>query len=88
MPVGISLQKYALDLDNLQNISQIVLQGRDASCGLLLALVTVLVPQKPHYGLKNLQASQMCDKRRWNLKGDVGGNRVDNACIFKVLSES
>lgn len=53
MPVGISLQKYALDLDNLQNISQIVLQGRGASCGLPLALITVPVLQKPHCGLKN-----------------------------------
>lgn len=53
MPVGIHLQKYALDLGSLQNISRIVLQGRDASCGLPLALVTVPVLQKPHYGLKN-----------------------------------
>lgn len=53
MPVGISLQTYPLALDNLQNISQIALQGRGASCALLLALVTVAVLQKPRYGLKN-----------------------------------
>lgn len=53
MPVGIYLQEDAVDLGSLQNISQIVLQERDASCGLPLALVTVPVLQKPHYGLKN-----------------------------------
>lgn len=53
MPVGIHLQKYALDLGSLQNISQIVHQRRDASCGLPSAVVTVPVLQKPHYGLKS-----------------------------------